>query len=277
MNEEEKKKCYTIPLAPTDLVQIYKVKADDENFVLFVDYFESREKLSAKHIIIYLANTNFKTTFSGIDEELLIEYIKSDFLIDSPLLSRYLVMIIKTRHHYPLNEFEQQLLNQFSQDQLHDFVEKNIELVDELCQTISSIIPFVLCTFYSNLPDEDKKLEFQLGDAIEEITVVDEPANCGPNIARLITDGWDGFLLICSIMGMSKKYNKQVFNNKPSYFGKDLFFILSQTKIVENILSMMPPGFIATMDLKPPLSDEEQESAIFADIKAEAEANDSTS
>ncbi len=275
MNNEEEKKCYTIPLAPTDLVQIYKVKAEDDDFVLFVDYFESREKLSAKHIIIYLANTNFRTTFSGVDEELFVEYIKSDFLIDSPLLSRFLVMIIKTRHHYPLNEFEQQLLNQFSQDQLHDFVEKHIELVDELCETIASIIPFVLCTFYANLTDEDKKLESELSGAIEEITVVDEPANCGPNIARLITDGWDGFLLICSVMGLSKKYNKQVFNNKPSYFGKDLFFILSHTKIVENILSMMPPGFISTLDLKPPLSDEEQESAIRADIKAEAD--DSTS
>ena len=275
MNNEEEKKCYTIPLAPTDLVQIYKVKAEDDDFVLFVDYFESREKLSAKHIIIYLANTNFRTTFSGVDEELFVEYIKSDFLIDSPLLSRFLVMIIKTRHHYPLNEFEQQLLNQFSQDQLHDFVEKHIELVDELCETIASIIPFVLCTFYANLTDEDKKLESELSGAIEEITVVDEPANCGPNIARLITDGWDGFLLICSVMGLSKIYNKQVFNNKPSYFGKDLFFILSHTKIVENILSMMPPGFISTLDLKPPLSDEEQESAIRADIKAEAD--DSTS
>ena len=60
-NEEEKKKCYTIPLAPTDLVQIYKVKAEDDDFVLFVDYFESREKLSAKHIIIYSTNNSSST------------------------------------------------------------------------------------------------------------------------------------------------------------------------------------------------------------------------
>ena len=63
MNTEEERKCYVIPLAPTDLVQIYKVKEEEKDFVLFVNYFESREKLSAKHIIIYLANTNFKTTF----------------------------------------------------------------------------------------------------------------------------------------------------------------------------------------------------------------------
>ena len=63
--------------------------------------------------------------------------------------------------------------------------------------------------------------------------------------------------------------------NKPSYFGKDLFFMLAQTKIVENILSMMPPGFITTLDMKPPPSDEEMEAEILADIKAEAD--DSTS
>ncbi len=271
MNNEEEKKNYVIPLAPTDLVQIYKVKEENEDFLLFVDYDESRNKLSAKHIIIYLANTNFKTSFTSVDEDLILEYIKSDFLIDSPMLTRYIVMVIKTRLQHPLNELEEQLLHSFSKERLHDFVDKNIELVDELCQTISSIIPFVLCTFYENLSEEDKKLEYEISEAIKEITVVDEPSNCGPNIARLITEGWDGFLLICSVNGFSTQYNKQVFNNKPSYFGKDLFYILSHTRIVENILSMMPPGFITTLELKPPLSDEELEAEIIADTKAEAD------
>ena len=275
MNTEEERKCYVIPLAPTDLVQIYKVKEEEKDFVLFVNYLESREKLSAKHIIIYLANTNFKTTFSGIDEELLVEYIKSDFLIDSPLLSRFVVMLMKTRYGHALNHLEENLLLQFSKEQLHDFVDKHVELIDELCETIASIIPFVLCTFYANLSDENKEKEFELGEAIKDIVVTDEPTNCGPNIARLVTDGWDGFLLVCSMLGFSKKYNKQLFNEKPSYFGKDLFFMLGQTKIVENILSMMPPGFITTVDIKPPLSDEEMEAEILTDIKAKAD--DSTS
>ena len=83
---EEENKCYVLPLAPQNLVEIYKVKEEDEKFVLFVNYLESKEKLTAKHIIIYLANTNFKTTFSAIDSDLLIEYIKSDFLIASLIL-----------------------------------------------------------------------------------------------------------------------------------------------------------------------------------------------
>ena len=269
---EEEKKCYVLPLAPQNLVEIYKVKEEDEKFVLFVNYLESKEKLTAKHIIIYLANTNFKTTFSAIDSDLLIEYIKSDFLIDSPVLSRFIVMVIKTRYMHPLTHYEEQLLDMFSKEQLHDFVDKNIELVDELCETISSIIPFVLTTFYSNLSDENKEKEFELVETLKEISETDLPSNCGPNIARLITDGWDGFLLICEKLGFSKTYNKQVFNNKPSYFGKDLFYILTQTNITNNILGMLPVGFLQTAETSPPKTSEQ----IEAEIKAEIEANAST-
>lgn len=272
MSEEKKEKqCYTLPLAPQNLVEIYKVKEEEEDFVLWVDYFGSKEKLSAKHILIYLANTNFKTSFAHVDEDLILEYIKSDFLIDSPLLSRFVVMIIKTRFNHQLNPLEEQLLEMFTSDQLHDFVDKNIKLVDELCETINSIIPFVLTKFYQNLSDEDKEKEFELAEALQDVQELDKPSNCGPNIARLVTDGWDGFLLICSIMGFSQTYNKQIFNDKPSYFGKDLFYILTQTKITDNILSMMPPGFIATMELNPPLSESDQNAAILADIKAESD------
>lgn len=269
---EEEKKCYVLPLAPQNLVEIYKVKEEDEKFVLFVNYLESKEKLTAKHIIIYLANTNFKTTFSAIDSDLLIEYIKSDFLIDSPVLSRFIVMVIKTRYMHSLTKYEEQLLDMFSKEQLHDFVDKNIELIDELCETISSIIPFVLTTFYSNLSDENKEKEFELVETLKEITETDLPSNCGPNIARLITDGWDGFLLICEKLGFSKTYNKQVFNDKPSYFGKDLFYILTQTNITNNILGMLPVGFLQTVETVPPKTSEQ----IEAEIKAEIEANAST-
>ena len=60
-SEREKNfKAYTLPLAPQDLVAIYKEKEKNKDFILYVDYHRTKEKLSAKHIIIYLANTNFK-------------------------------------------------------------------------------------------------------------------------------------------------------------------------------------------------------------------------
>ena len=269
----EEKQVYTLPLAPQNLVEIYKVKEEDEDFVLWVDYLASKEKLSAKHILIYLANTNFKTTFAQVDEDLLLEYIKSDFIIDSPFLGRFVVMAIKARYRYEFNGLEQQLLGIFSKDQLHDFVDKHIDLIDEVCNNMAELIPFVICKFHENLSDENKAIEIEVRDAVDQITVVDKPTVCGPNVARLLTDGWDGFLLVCSMLGFKMQYNKQMYNDKPAYFGKDLFYVLTQANITNNILSMMPPGFITSVDIPKPKTEEEIEADIKADIKSEAEAN----
>ena len=76
LSEREKNfKAYTLPLAPQDLVAIYKQKEEDKDFILYVDYYQTKQKLSPKHIIIYLANTNFKAGFTFLDEELITEYI----------------------------------------------------------------------------------------------------------------------------------------------------------------------------------------------------------
>ena len=267
MSEEQT--LYTLPLAPQNLVEIYKLKEDNENFVLWVDYLASKEKLSAKHILIYLANTNFKTTFAQVDEELLIEYIKSDFIVEAPLLSRFVVMAIKVRYMYEFNGLEEQLLGLFSKEQLHDFVDKNYELIEDVCNAMAELIPFTLCKFYENLSDENKAIEVDVKEAVEQIEVTDKPANCGPNVARLLIDGWDCFLLVCSMLGFKQEYNKQMYNDKPAYFGKDLFFLLTQSNITSNILSMMPPGFINSVEIPKPKSDED----LQAEIEAEAKAN----
>ena len=59
--------CYALPLAPQDLVGIYKEKDESEKeYVLYVDYDKTTEKLTDQHILIYLANTNFKTSFDKV-------------------------------------------------------------------------------------------------------------------------------------------------------------------------------------------------------------------
>lgn len=263
---DNEKRTYSLPLAPQDLVEIYKLKEDKDDFVLWVDYGASREKLSAEHIIIYLANTNFKTTFSVIDEDLLLAYIKSDFLIDSPVLSRFIVIAIKLRYQHELNHLEEELLkNAFAKDKLYDFIDRNVDIIDEVCDTIAQVIPFCLTKFYENLPEEAQKQEIEVAEAVAEIKVVDKPVSCGPNIARLIMDGWDGFLLVCSILGFKQEFNKQTYNDKPSFFGKDLFYLLTQSNITNAVLGVLPPGFIITMDPFKPKTSEE----IMEEIEAE--------
>lgn len=272
MKDNEEKRSYTLPLAPQDLVEIYKLKESEKDYVLWVDYAASREKLSADHIIIYLANTNFKTTFTTVDDDLLLAYIKSDFLIDSPLLNRLIVMALKLRFQYEVNGLEKELFDaSMSQDKLYDFVDNNLDLIDEVADTIAQVIPFALTKFYENLSEENKALEIEVAEAVEEIKVVDKPVSCGPNIAQLIISGWDGFLLVCSILGFKQEFNKQVYNDKPTFAGKDLFYVLTQSNITNNILGVLPPGFIVNLEI----AEQKTPEQIMEEIKAEEEGDDS--
>lgn len=237
-------KCYVLPLAPQDLVSIYKIKENDEDFILWVDYPTSKEKLSAKHIIIYLANTNFKTTFSAVDEELILEYIKSDFMVDCNLLARFVILIIKKYYNHEPSEQEAQLYAMFNEQDIVNFIENNEQLVKDLIATMQSTVPFVLHKMWTEMPEEIQSKEENLKVIIDEIEIEDKPAVCGPNIARLVTEGYDGFLLILAREGMGKGYNKQIFNDSPKYYGKDLYYILCQTNMSNNILNFFPEDFI---------------------------------
>ena len=239
------KKCYALPLSPQDLVAIYKDKGEgpDDKYVLWVNYAESRLKLSPAHIMIYLANTNFYATFSAVDEELLIEFIKTDFLVDAPILSRILANIIKTKYGHELAPLEKQLYNLFDEQQIADFIENNGDLLDEVIESIKGIIPFTLATIHSNLSDEDKKLHVDLAEILQDIKAVDTPIKCGPNVATMIQCVWDAFLVITTYDGMSLEYNTNLYNDKPKYLGKDLFYMLNQANVIPNITAFFPPGF----------------------------------
>lgn len=253
LSEREKNfKAYTLPLAPQDLVAIYKEKEQNKDFVLYVDYAKTKEKLSAKHIIIYLANTNFKAGFTFLDEELITEYIKSDFMVDCPILVRMLSVIVRMRLHYDLNDAEQKLLLLFPEDKIHEFIENNLELVDELIETIRDAVPWAMTNLYDNLNDKDKEIEVELKKFVGDVEAYDKPANCGPNVARFITEAWDGFLCIIHHMGVSTTYNKTVYNAQPKYFGKDLYYIMNETKVVDQVMAMFPDWFwvnIETVDI----------------------------
>ena len=238
------KTCYVLPLAPQDLVQIYKDKENLEDFVLWVDYAKSLEKLTAKHIIIYLANTNFKATFSAVDEDLILEYIQSDFMVDCPLLSRIVVNILKLKLGHPPSEQEQQLYPLFDEDQMWHFINTHDKLLEDVIETMQSLVPFSIHKFYDGLEPEQQAVEENIKDLIDDLEIVDKPTMCGPNIARLVTVGFDAFLLIMHKRGMVGKYNKAICNDNPKYFGRDLYFILCETKVMDHIVGVFPEGFI---------------------------------
>lgn len=259
MSEEQmnQPKLYTLPLSPQDLVAIYKEKEEKENFVLFVDYIGTREKLNAEHIVIYLANTNFKTSFNIVDEDLIKAYVSSDFLIDCPLLARIVSNILRVRLGHPLNGLDEKLLPVFSMESIHEFINNNYDFIEELIGSIQSVVPFILEKVYEHMDQEAKDLEVDLKEFVDGIKVVDKPTTCGPNIARLLMTSWDAFLLIMQERGLSEGYNKALYNDAPKYFGSDLFFVLNETNITKHVLAIFPPWFFQTIDIKPIEEDEE--------------------
>lgn len=280
-SEREKNfKAYTLPLAPQDLVAIYKEKEKNKDFILYVDYHRTKEKLSAKHIIIYLANTNFKAGFTFLDEELVTEYIKSDFMVDCPILVRMLSVIVRMRLHYDINDAEKKLLLLFPEEKVHEYIEGNLELVDELIETIRDAVPWAMTNLYENLNEQDKEIEVELKNFVGDIEVYDKPSNCGPNVARFITEAWDGFLCIVHHMGVSTTYNKAVYNAQPKYFGKDLYYIMNETRVIDQIMAMFPDWFwvkIETLDLNKLLEESEGDHIEESIDKIEDKFDDSPS
>ena len=238
-------KHYTLPLAPQDLVAIYKEKDNTsdsaEEFCLHVDYDKTTEKLTDQHILIYLANTNFKTTFDKITPGLITEFIKSNFLVNAPILGRVTTIILRKYLDYELTEPEKVLSSLvFPDKEIDAFIEANGNLLEDLCTAIQSIFPFVLWKIREITPPGT---EPDLEEFVNDIEIVDHVSSVGPNIARLVTEAVDALYLVLHIKGISQTYNKQIFNDNPKYYGKDLMYIFTQTGITGEIVKMLPEGF----------------------------------
>ena len=236
------KKYYTLPLAPQDLVAIYKEKDNsEEEFVLHVDYDKTTEKLTDQHILIYLANTNFKTTFDKITPSLIQEFIKSNFLVNAPILGRVLTIILRKYLDYELTEPEAHLSHLiFNDDMIKEFIELNGNLLEDLIGAVQSIFPFVL--YKINEVNEEGN-EPELEELVKEIEITDTASNVGPNIARLVTEAIDALYLVFHQRGITQSFNKQIYNDNPKYYGKDLMFIFTQTGVTNEIIKMLPEGF----------------------------------
>jgi len=235
--------CYALPLAPQDLVGIYKEKDESEKeYILYVDYDKTTEKLTDQHILIYLANTNFKTSFDKVTPSLVQEFIKTNFIVHCPMLSRVVAMILKVYLKWDLTDGEKLLTqNLFTMEQIDEFIKLNMNLIEDLIEVIQGLFPYTLWKLHSHM--DDPSIEPNLVQIVEEIEVVDHPLNIGPNIARLVTDCVDVLYLVFHVRGVSQTFNKQIYNDSPKYHGSDLFYLMNQTKIVNCIIEMLPEDF----------------------------------
>ena len=123
---------------------------------------------------------------------------------------------------------------------IKEFIELNGNLLEDLIEAVQSIFPFVL--YKINEVNEEGK-EPELEELVKEIEITDTASNVGPNIARLVTEAIDALYLVFHQRGITQSFNKQIYNDNPKYYGKDLMFIFTQTGVTNEIIKMLPEGF----------------------------------
>jgi hypothetical protein len=224
---------YTLPLNPIDLTEIYKKKLEDDSFVLFVDYVKSRESLTAKQILIYLSNTGFTAAFNKIDNDLVTEFIKLDFIVSSHMLTRTVSNIIRFRLKHEIVDG----LIMFTTKDIEEYLVDNVDVIDDLIDDMSGISSYIVDTINNN---EDS------GICINDNMTFSEhnKSATGLNILSITSDGLDSLALVISEKGLNKSINTSLFNKASKYHGGDLFHMLYKNGVVNFVLSLFPEELI---------------------------------
>ena len=224
---------YTLPLKPTDLAEIYKIKADQPDYILHVDYEETKKVLSVKHILVYIANTNFKVQFDTVDAELINEYIKINFLIEAPLIARIIALIAKRKIGYEYNNVDVAMNTLWSDEMIDQYLEENGELFDDLLDKLKHVAMFCL--------DQASKYNEKYKDYVpEDLEYVDSETEVGLNIVYIATYALDILYLLGNKFGPwpTSNLNIRVFNDESKYQGHDLYNTLLRHGVATNMLEL---------------------------------------
>jgi|TARA_B110000977_G_scaffold7441_2_gene10229 hypothetical protein len=224
---------YTLPLNPVDLAEIYKIKADQDDYILHVDYEASKKVLSVKHILVYIANTNFKVQFNTIDAELINEYIKCDFLVECPIIARVIAIITKRKYDHDFNTVDDAINTVWSNDFIDEYLEQHGELLEDLLYTMQHIPLF--CLDQSTKYDDKFKLFVP-----EDLEYTDVDTSVGLNIVYIATYALDLLYLLGMQNGPwpSSNLNKRVFNDASKYKGSDLYNTLLKQGVASSMLEL---------------------------------------
>lgn len=224
---------YTLPLNPVDLAAIYKIKADQEDFTLRVNYEESKKVLSVKHILVYISNTNFKVQFDTVDAELLNEYIKCTFLVEAPLLSRIIALIAKRKLEYQYNDVDDAINLLWTDEMIDAYLEEHSDLFDDLMDKLQHIPLFCI----AQATKYDEKYSQVLPDEVE---YVDTETDIGLNIVYIATYALDVLYLLGHKYGPwpTQNLNTRVFNDTSKYQGSDLYNTLLKQGVATSVLDL---------------------------------------
>lgn len=213
---------YNIPLNPTDLVEIYKVRSENPDYVLAVNYTASKEHLTPTQILTYLANTGFTPKFDSIDDELVDAYIKLPFVLEAPELAQAVA------------------------GQVLNYLEGGVytlgtSVLEELTTSLSEVVPFCVQSV-----NDFAESSFTVN--IETVEVYKQDSVVGVNLLYIIMFGLDVLIAICQQRDIKGKYNASVFTDEPRYGGRDLYHALASNNLVAFLLVNLLPGAIHATD-----------------------------
>jgi len=224
---------YKLPLNPTDLAEIYKIKADQEDYTLQVDYEESKKVLSVKHILVYIANTNFKVQFDTVDAELLNEYIKLNFLVEAPLIARIIALIAKKKLGQELNNVDMAMNTLWTDEMIDAYLAEHGDLFDDLMDKLKHVAMFCL--------DQASKYSDRYKPLVpEDLEYIDNETEVGLNIVYIATYALDVLYLLGHKFGPwpTNNLNIRVFNSESKYQGSDLYNTLLKYGVANNMLEL---------------------------------------
>ena len=224
---------YTLPLNPTDLAEIYKIKADQEDYILHVDYEESKKVLSVKHILVYIANTNFKVQFDSADAELLNEYIKCNFMVECPSLVRLIALIAKRKLEAEYNQVDIAINSLWTDEMIDEYLKEHNEIFDDLLDKLKHITLFCL----EQAKQYNDKYTAYVPEDLEHLDVDTE---VGLNIVYIATYALDLLYLLGHRYGPwpTSSLNIRVFNDASKYQGADLYNTLLRYGVATSMLEL---------------------------------------
>lgn len=195
-----------LPFSPMDLVEVYANKEK----LLKVDLEASLANLPMKQLLVYISNTKFEVEFNDVTDELLVEYMETNFNVKCPQLEE---IITQALHG------------------LQDIPSIRVHIGD-MKKIIKSIPNYVL----------DNLEEYSDGKILvnkPEFSYIDTPLSVGYNAVRLVRACQILMIDLLQKEEVEDKIYTYYMNNKPKYEGNDFYFFLHANNFMPTVFSVI--------------------------------------
>jgi len=231
---------FKLPLNPIDLTRVYEEKMS----LIPIDYLASKEQLGVKQSLIYISNTQFEVMFSEIDNELLSEFIKLDFYVNSPQLVRVLKTCLDLVKGIDISNpgyNHKDVVDILTVPFFQSFVFENKQTLEEIINFLKSLPSYILVNSIEFIEEED--IKETLNNLNIELIEDNKELPFGVNIVNSLPILIDLFLETISEEDFSLYKNNIIFssimNENPKYSGADFLGKLDELGYINIVMGLI--------------------------------------